>query len=53
MSKSMKGDNLLLAGEEEKQPEGSLNDHKFGNLSRYQSEIQKSNHGDNVTNKQY
>ena len=35
MSKSMKGDNALLAGEEEKVAFGSQNDQKFGNLSRY------------------
>lgn len=61
LAKSMKSENLAFAAEEEKVASNGLsgrsksqNEQKFATMnSHYQSGIQKSNQGDNVTNKQH
>ena len=61
LAKSMKSESLAYAQEEEKVANKSLsgwsksqNEQKFATAgNRYQSELQKSNQGDNVTNKQH
>ena len=61
LAKSTKSESLAHAQEEEKVPDKSLsrwsksqNEQKFATAgNRYQSELQKSNQGDNVTNKQH